>query len=64
MEYNKIPVSVSNQTALWKKAKKEFANMSASNDDFLAFMSGDDSAYAMYTTPPATDSDFLAYMEM
>lgn len=62
LDYTKVPVSVSNQKALWQKANDTFADAAASDEDFIAYMGDVTLGVSIYVTAPATDEEFLAYV--
>lgn len=61
MAYETTPVSVSNQQALWKKAKQEFVGFTTTSGDYLT-LKLNTSSHNVYKVLPASDADFKAYM--
>lgn len=62
LDYTKVPVSVSNQKALWQKATDTFADAAASDEDFMSYMGDVSLGISIYIAEPATDEEFLAYV--
>lgn len=61
-DYTKIPVSVSNQKALWKKVNDTFAGAAATDEDFMAYITDTTTLGSVYVLSPASDKEFLDYV--